>query len=643
MKIFKWGAVSISSALLTLMVLPFSWLKLFFDGLSTDNDLSFLTPSTAIVFRVLFCVLALIVLAWINYEINWVRIYAIIVAFLYSAIGSAQVFGYLKIYRIELVLPFVLCLTPVVYFFYTKYWFKDFHKIIFRRASDLHLTEYILLGFGMFILVFVILVPLIIWPYSAVNPILAWDVGLYHFPKAIELANTASIWDLSIPYGEYPFGYESLFSFAVLLTKSGILFGSMHALGVLFFVLTFWFLLCRYTNLPVGFSFLVVICLLVSGLVWRDKSLNIWWIYRLVFYDAIGKNDLFLAASILAVILHAPVSAKPKEYSWYPLGMAMTTMIALSVKPNAVFVVVPAWGYAIYLYLQSSARENIILKIKNLAGYFILILPGLLWILRNVIAQDMIFSSAALKLQDQSILNNLMNPNLFSNIPFAMIATLGVLIWSFCMAIYRKRSIWAFSIVFLILFISFIATPASGFVHPADVKPYFSWRFGIALLTFLFIAIVVEFEPWLVKIYKQMFSSPKTNLIFLSIIGCLALLIVWERRSYFLPTLSNLNVLEDQYSESVGVDGYNSPFDYLHKNVRNSVVRIENGLPFYLYGPEFTNSISLLKPADYIVILRTAWQKGKEENYPPKLETASWNDEWSILYEDNEGRVYQHK
>jgi hypothetical protein len=85
-----------------------------------------------------------------------------------------------------------------------------------RTNEFLAITLYIG-GIILFFLIFFI--PLVLWPYSPVNDTLTWDAGLYHFPKAIEMYKSGSAWDLSIAYGDYPFGYESLLGFTLCLTK----------------------------------------------------------------------------------------------------------------------------------------------------------------------------------------------------------------------------------------------------------------------------------------------------------------------------------------------------------------------------------------------------------------------------------------
>jgi hypothetical protein len=88
------------------------------------------------------------------------------------------------------------------------------------------ILDYTILACAAALVILLIVLPTAAWPYSPISETLHWDAGLYHFPKALEMVKTGSAWDLSIPYGEYPFGYESLIAFAGLLTRNSSLFGA---------------------------------------------------------------------------------------------------------------------------------------------------------------------------------------------------------------------------------------------------------------------------------------------------------------------------------------------------------------------------------------------------------------------------------
>ena len=123
-------------------------------------------------------------------------------------------------------------------------------------------------------------------------------------------------------------------------------------------------------------------------------------------------------------------------------------------------------------------------------------------------------------------------------------------------------------------------------------------------------------------------------------------------------TPQNTGILEDQFAQSVGVDGYYSAYDYVQRNIRNAVIQVENGLPIYLYGPGFTNTPTKLQypvgaanlveqsEPDYFVIFRTRWQEdpnGVVGEFPDYLNVESWMEKWSLIYQDEQGRVYERK
>ena len=153
-------------------------------------------------------------------------------------------------------------------------------------------------GCAFLILFMLIIYPVVRWPISHAGDWFPWDAGLYHFPKAVELYRSGSIWDLSIAYGEYPFGYESLLSFGLSLTGSVNLFGPIHTLIVLFFVCGFWLLARRITHLDGGLLMLLIVMLILSDRLFQ--FMNLWRVFTQDIYT-VGKSDLLGGASLLAV------------------------------------------------------------------------------------------------------------------------------------------------------------------------------------------------------------------------------------------------------------------------------------------------------------------------------------------------------
>ncbi len=86
-----------------------------------------------------------------------------------------------------------------------------------------------------------------------------------------------------------------------------------------------------------------------------------------------------------------------------------------------------------------------------------------------------------------------------------------------------------------------------------------------------------------------------------------------------------------------------APNDYVQKNVHNATVIVENGLPYYLYDENLTNTVTRSRDADYFVAFQTAWVKGRQAGYPAMISQPEFAQNWELVYEDSEGRVYKRK
>ena len=125
----------------------------------------------------------------------------------------------------------------------------------------------------------------------------------------------------------------------------------------------------------------------------------------------IGKNDLFLAASLLGILLFTPDSRKGP---FQPFSLAAVSMLALSIKPTSGFVILAGW--VIYITFAAKSESVPRLKTRILPGILIMA-PGGLWIIRNVMTQNVLFRPEVLDLSEWSIASNLFNPNFYNFIP----------------------------------------------------------------------------------------------------------------------------------------------------------------------------------------------------------------------------------
>jgi hypothetical protein len=572
--------------------------------------------------------------------------YLILLGGLYGTIAAGQILGFLKLYRPAWAIILSLVLSGVVgwaLFRFAKPFLRSVLDAGSRPGANRWL-EWACYGAGLLLLVFLILIPLIRWPYSAVSTDLFWDAGAYHFPTAIQMVKMGSAWDLSIAYGDYPFGYESLIAQAFVLTNSPLLFGTVHALIAAFFFFSLWLLACRYTRLLPGFLFLVVSLVLCNFTLFQRFGSDPWAIIS-TQVDIIGGNDLFLGAAMLSALLFAPIGPRYNQASYSIYGLALASMIVVSTKPNGAFILLLAWGMVlVYQYLAYRKKElPLVTLASNLLLAGLLIFPGILWAVRNFIAEGRLLPQDTLDIQGWSIFNNLGNPFFYNYLPKQFVFLMAVIFICLVFTLaFKKRVHWTLLAAFLVLLFGFIVTPTTAFYLTTQIPTKIAWRFGIALVSFELIALLLLFEPllnWLFGFITR-WNIVRAGVSVLVILA--GMLGVWKNiyRLHYYPGADI--VMRDQWRTSVGVDGYYSVYDYIQKNVRNSVVWIENGLPFYTYGPGFTNTVTRSKPPDYIVFISTAWNT-PVAGYPSTLNTPDWNKTWKLVYEDSQGRVYKRK
>lgn len=565
----------------------------------------------------------------------WVFIF--ITSLFYGAIFSGQVLGLLKLYNIALAV--VLSLVSGGFVFYilalNRQWFDDFLDDG-QKAGNLSqkLLVFTLIAVGFALFAVLALYPLARWPFSPISTKLNWDAGLYHFPKAIEMLSTGSAWDMTIDYGEYPFGYESLLALAFGLNNGGYLLGLTHALIAAYFFLALWLLIARSTRLPHGLITLLVALIIVSRLYLPKNDNNIWWIIWTQVI-LIGKNDLLLGATLLSIVLFLPpVGEKGRAY--LP-GLAVSSMLALSIKPNAALLVLFAWGLVLFDLVRSGTLKT---AFKGMAGGALLILPGVLWVPRNLITMHSLFKSNAIKLSGLSIATNLTNPYFYQHIPTQFYLVAGISLLALMAALFWRR-IRLPALVGLVLFLTFVLTPASAFLGNNQQPTQIAWRFAVGFLAYEAVLLLVLLEPIINRLYNWI--APR--LVFSALIALLVLgvgAVGLRRNRGLLEYVPNGDaVLCDQFEESVGVDGYFSAYAYIQENVHHSTVIVENGLPYYLYDAQFTNTVTRSHDADYFVAFKTAWTKGRKEGFTEMLSAPDWEQTWTLVYEDAEGRVYK--
>ena len=580
-----------------------------------------------------------------NKTLKTLPLYAFItlLALVFGGIFAGQVLGFLRLYTPAAAILLTLAVAVAACWLYIRSGGLTFLQSITStddEADKPSLLEIALYAAGLILLVLLILLPVLRWPASPIATSLEWDAGAYHFPKAIELYATGSAWDFTISYGEYPFGYESLLALGLSTTGSEALFGLVHGLINLTLVLSLWLLARRYTQLPGGFLFFLTNLLVLSGMLPVES--NLWWVFHPLLYT-VGKNDLFLGAALLAALLHAPVGRKANQAQFHPAGLAITSMIALSIKPNALYGIGFLWLLVLIRWRQEAG--NLISAMRNhwktLLFSGLTMLGGLLWIPRNLIAQGSLFSPGVMEVQSWSIAANLNNPFFYNYIPRNLLVLTAVLVLFIALtAIKRPRRLsWSLAAAFFVLFVSFLFTPATAFFVHRDVPTQIAWRFAVALLGFAYLALLTIVSPLVEIVYVWVSSKRLTRLAALLVIAALTFSVVWFQRDVLPAAPENARLLRDPYQETVGVDGYHSAYDFAQQNIRNSVVWVENGLPYYAYDKTFTNTTTRSEKAQYVIVLKSEGQ----DLFPEQVYTDEWEGNWQIIYEDPQGRVYERK
>jgi len=233
--------------------------------------------------------------------------------------------------------------------------------------------------------------------------------------------------------------------------------------------------------------------------------------------------------------------------------------------------------------------------------------------------------------------------------------TFGIFFVCIVLAIWRKWFSWSFILIYTALFASFIFSPASAFINNTQVPTEIAWRFSIGWLTFALLTLVMIFDKILQRIKNHIKGQQLIQICLLVLVTLIGMGIIWRDRelTYYVP--ENMIVLEDQYRESVGINGYHSAIDYVHKNIRNSVIQVENAQLFYFYGRGYSNSptkldyplgrantVKQLDP-EYFAIFQTPWFEGQQEGFPPNIDQPDWLNHWQLVYSDSQGRLYKKK
>lgn len=567
---------------------------------------------------------------------------------------AGQITAFFGIFRLVPVLTLGIACTLAAILLYFRW---DEHQFLpaLRNRSESPLTwrwlnaAAYLAAFA--ILLLLIILPLARWPFSPISDVIHWDAGAYHFPKAIELFKSGTYWDLSIPYGEYPNGFESLLALSLLLTGSEALFGTIHALIALLSFLVIWSLTWRYTRLPGGFAALVIAIVFISGKM--ITAGNPFWVFANQVF-MIGKNDLLVSTAVLAAALHAPFGPAENRLRYHLPGLVFSSALILMTKPIGIYAAVFIWLPVIWGWLRPLwSRPRGKLPWKSILFCVLVFIPAAAWIGRNLSVIRTIFAPGDWEMAGWSIAANLTNPYFYNYLPALFLFVLATVVLFTVLSVWRKLPDQSLLYLLLALFAAFALTPQTAFFNNTQQPTSIGWRMGMSLLALIIVLYLVIFEPIIQKILSWITSHRMLNLSASLVVCAVAGGLLWVNRGLLTYLPGNDIVLRDQFRESVGVDGYFSAYDYVRQNIHNSVIQIDEGLMYYVYGENFSNQPTKLQypldvadrvpqrdPQYYVTFCTNFWTYEAVE-CPSTLTSPDFLARWQLLYADDYGRVYK--
>lgn len=415
-----------------------------------------------------------------------IKIYAGTVSLLFGIVFTAQILSFTGLYDAWIAIPLTLIVIVFAYLAYMRSG-KTYFETFTPQESPSTLLRNSILFVCIFIVLTVFLQRLVLWHISAAGQVIPSDFAGYHSIKAFQLLREGSNWNLAIPYGQYPSGYESLIAFGMFFTGDIRITGTVHALIVLSFWLTTTLLIVRYSKLSIDVSLLLALALCFMPIIF-PQIMNI------------GKNDTLLSLTILMAILHAPVG----DEHFHPIGLAFATMLSLATKATGLYILFYLWGL-VMLGWGVHFRKNSWREYLHPEMFFLVIalmFPGGLWVIRNYLMLGELFTSEISSFFQTTIVSNLDNPTLYNSSGTQSLAYgIVMILFSMIVSLFHPRLRWQMSGTVLVIALTFAVTPLSAFltVNNLDYLDV-QWRFvlhGLVVLSVIGIVIVSPLIQWL--------------------------------------------------------------------------------------------------------------------------------------------------
>jgi hypothetical protein len=521
-------------------------------------------------------------------------IYGITLTLLFAIIFTAQVLGFIGLYQPILVLP----LTGLVwlgagyaYFRLDNGWLRrsfpaEINLITAAEAGTPRrnagqILTWSIAGGALLLLIVVFVQRMALYPYSNLGSNIAADAMSYHLVKGVELYRTGTMWDLSILYGEYPIGYESLIALGVMLTRTMYPIGIAHALNTVFLSLTVVLLLRRYTRLPLEWLLLGSVSLFFYPDLYSQLLV-------------IGKNDLFLSAALLAALLHSPLNRRNSDTSAHVYGLAFCTVIATCVKANGAVIPGLLWLLTLYYWWQAYRAQSPApyLKWRDFGIALLLMLPAVFWLIRNIGIMGRLFSPEVSSFFGGSILANLGDMRLYTSgaDSTALIVLTLWLVILVALVFISRRFTPALPLLLLILWGLFVITPLGAFHTTEKTMLHIEWRYTTHTFLLMAVVCIVLLENIFTRLLRRAEAYPRLMAAGVAL-GCLGVLLVLNPVRLMSINPDHTLRWQDPYAGAVGTQGYRSGYDYVKREIRDSTIIYNGGLAFYLYDADFTNTI----------------------------------------------------
>jgi hypothetical protein len=544
------------------------------------------------------------------------KTYAMLFSSLFAIIFVAQILGFLSLYRPLIAIPATILVAVLAYWGYQKFSLEIPSKDLQSKTLQNSLV------IASLILVFcVFLVRMLLWPHSELGKNISGDFFGYHGLKVLELARSGSIWNLAIPYGDYPNGYESLASFGLLLIGDIRVLGFFHALIFVLFWLTVALLFMRYAAMPLPWALFVSALLAFFPL-----------FYSLLL--SIGKNDVLLTLTILTAILHAPIPSR----QFHPLGLTYSTMMSLAVKASGLYILFFLWAL-VMLYWFLAWREGKTKAYFHPAVFLLsvaIMFAGGLWVIRNYLLLGEVLTAEVRSFFITSIGANLTNPLLYNSETETWMLLGALAIVLVMAAISYKLASRSMSLLLLVMALTFVFTPLSAFHTLQSEVLHVEWRYvlhGSVLIAILFLALLWKFFG--AKIQEQtLFAS-------LSLIMSIALILLLNPLELFAYDASRAEQFLDPHGAA--------------PTVYDEVARLESGIVYLDWGNWFV--LAYANP-NITITQGTLYPLGRGDIYPapvpdyaffiprahdpePNFDNLGAIYDWELIYSDETGNLYR--